>query len=220
MYTQSQWSWIHPQTKRIRTKFMKRFYVQVLCAEWRSKKSLQDSESSLSSLYYKQFTLEWPLGWPGYNGDKIKISQEENLIPKCSASILYKGSTLTKKWPHPCGLVFKLMMFTRSQPRDLGAEKIAQIEFDGFEGDHLGCVSLNNSEPWHWWELVGIDADTGGIDARFCHDFLCWRELAINSPAITQILNPLASKLPAVLVGFVKSYKYILCCCDCRIMLI
>ena len=25
-----------------------------------------------------------------------------------------------------------------------------------------------------------------------------------------------ASKLPAVLVSLVKSYKYILCCCDCR----
>ena len=129
----------------------------MLCAEWRSKKS-PDSESSLSSLYYKQFTLEWPSGWP--SGDKIKISQE-NLIQKPEIS------RYTFVWLHQweelnSDLWSGLMTSPRSRPRDLGAEKIAQIEFDGFEGDHLRCVRLNNSEPWHWWELllVGIDADT------------------------------------------------------------
>ena len=105
------------------------------------------------------------------------------------------------------------MTCPRSRPRDLGAEKIAQIEFDGFEGDHLPCVRLNNSDLDIGGKWLVLTLLTRGIDARLCQDFLCWWELAIyinSRPSFRE------SKLPAAQCLFVKSYKYILGCCDCR----
>ena len=103
------------------------------------------------------------------------------------------------------------MTCPRSQPRDLGAEKIAQIEFDGFEGDHLPCVRLNNSDLDIGGKWLVLTLLTLGIDARLCQDFLCWWE-----PAISIAGHHSESQNSQQQCLFVKSYKYILGCCDCR----
>ena len=101
------------------------------------------------------------------------------------------------------------MTCPRSRPRDLGAEKIAQIEFDGFEGDHLPCVRLNNSDLDIGGKWLVLTLLTLGIDARLCQDFLCCWAISIAGHR-SESQNSQQQCL------FVKSYKYILGCCDCR----
>ena len=183
MYTRSHWSWIHPWTERIRTKFMKRFYVPELfrCCVLSKVKKSSDSDSSLPGLYYKWSILEWPSGWAGQGRDKIKISQE----------IWFKN----QKYP------VKLLTLQRSEFKCCGLER----------GFCWWCFHDHGQEIWELrklpklslmdlkeiiyvasdWIIQNLDIGgnccwlvltlTRGIDARLCQDFLCHWELAINS---------------------------------------
>ena len=43
------------------------------------------------------------------------------------------------------------------------------------------------------WSVLTL-TDKRSIDARLCQDFLCWWELAINGPGITQLSIPLTER--------------------------
>ena len=162
MYTRSHWSWIHPWTERIRTKFMKRFYVPELfrCCVLSKVKKSSDSDSSLPGLYYKWSILEWPSGWAGQGRDKIKISQE---IWFKNQKYPVKLLTLQRSEFKCCGLErgFCWWCFHDHGQEIWELRKLPKLSLMDLKRSFTLRQTEYNSEPWHWWELVGIDTDTG-----------------------------------------------------------